>query len=183
MILGKIVGKTTTKNFSFKIDTSANKFQYIQVMHKEYGYILAQIIEIERNIDEIAHCIIIGYKKDNKIQLPRSPLHQDTEVLNAENNLIKDVFNTRKPRTREEINAAVIEAGVRRVRPCLMTTATTILALIPVLTSTGRGADIMIPMAIPTFGGMFFQVGSLLIVPVLYASIAGAKNKWRDIVS
>jgi copper/silver efflux system protein len=96
---------------------------------------------------------------------------------------IKDAFNTRKPRTREEINAAVIEAGVRRVRPCLMTTATTILALIPVLTSTGRGADIMIPMAIPTFGGMFFQVGSLLIVPVLYASISNAKNRWRDIVS
>jgi copper/silver efflux system protein len=48
----------------------------------------------------------------------------------------------------------VVEAGQRRVRPCLMTTATTILALLPVLTSTGRGSDIMVPMAIPTFGGM-----------------------------
>lgn len=93
MILGKVVGKTTTKKFSFKIESKAQKFQYIQIMHKEYGYILCQIIEIERNVDEIANCIIIGYKKDNKILLPRSPFHQETEVLNAENSFIKDVLN------------------------------------------------------------------------------------------
>jgi Cu(I)/Ag(I) efflux system membrane protein CusA/SilA len=52
-----------------------------------------------------------------------------------------------------------------------MTTATTALALIPVLTSTGRGADIMVPMAIPSFGGMMIVVLTLFIVPVLYSSI------------
>jgi Cu(I)/Ag(I) efflux system membrane protein CusA/SilA len=50
----------------------------------------------------------------------------------------------------------------------MMTTATTILALLPILTSTGRGADIMIPMAIPSFGGMFLQIITIFVVPVLY---------------
>ena len=62
-------------------------------------------------------------------------------------------------------------ASLRRVRPCLMTTATTVLALIPVLTSTGRGSDIMVPMAIPTFGGMSLEVVTMLVVPVLYCGI------------
>jgi len=49
-----------------------------------------------------------------------------------------------------------------------MTTATTLLALLPILTSTGRGSDIMIPMAIPSFGGMLVALISLLVVPVLF---------------
>jgi Cu(I)/Ag(I) efflux system membrane protein CusA/SilA len=49
-----------------------------------------------------------------------------------------------------------------------MTSATTILALVPVLTSTGRGADIMVPMAIPSFGGMLVVVITVFVVPVLY---------------
>ena len=53
-----------------------------------------------------------------------------------------------------------------------MTVATTILALIPVLTSTGRGSDIMVPMAIPSFGGMTFVVLTTFTVPVLYAAVA-----------
>lgn len=93
MILGKITGKTTTKKFSFKIDTKAQKFQYIQVMHNDYGYVLCQIIEIEREKEEIAECIIIGFKKEKKVQLPRSPFQQGIEVLDAEDNLIKDVLN------------------------------------------------------------------------------------------
>ena len=56
-----------------------------------------------------------------------------------------------------------------------MTTATTILALIPVLTSRGRGSDIMIPMAIPAFGGMLFEVVTMLVVPVLYCWIKELK--------
>ena len=58
---------------------------------------------------------------------------------------------------------------MRRVRPCLMTTGTTLLALMPILTSPGKGSEIMIPMAIPIFGGMLIQVLSLLLVPLLYA--------------
>jgi len=64
-----------------------------------------------------------------------------------------------------------MEASLKRVRPCLMTTATTLLALLPVLTSTGRGSDIMLPMAIPSFGGMAFEVMTMLVVPVLFCAI------------
>ncbi len=96
MMLGKIVGKTTTKKFSFKIDSKAQKFQYIQVMHNDYGYILGQILEIERDQEEIAHCSIIGFRKEGKIQLPRSPMHQGTEVLNAEDDFIRDVLSIKQ---------------------------------------------------------------------------------------
>lgn len=72
---------------------------------------------------------------------------------------------------------ATVTAGMRRVRPCLMTTATTLLALIPVLTSTGRGSDIMVPMAIPSFGGMTIEILTMLVVPVLYCSVMEWKLK------
>ena len=72
---------------------------------------------------------------------------------------------------------ATVKAGMRRVRPCLMTTATTLLALIPVLTSTGRGSDIMVPMAIPSFGGMTIEILTMLVVPVLYCSVMEWKLK------
>lgn len=62
----------------------------------------------------------------------------------------------------------MLEAGEKRIRPCLMTTATTLLALLPILTSTGRGSDIMIPMAIPSFGGMLIALITLFVVPVLF---------------
>jgi Cu(I)/Ag(I) efflux system membrane protein CusA/SilA len=75
------------------------------------------------------------------------------------------------------IRKAVLEAGIRRVRPCLMTSATTILALLPVMTATGRGADIMIPMAIPIIGGMSLVLISMFIVPVLYCLVEEIKLK------
>ncbi|HGY91594.1 MAG TPA: efflux RND transporter permease subunit [Planctomycetes bacterium] len=80
-------------------------------------------------------------------------------------------FDEAKPKTRDEVRAAVMHAGCRRVRPCLMTTATTILALLPVLTSSGRGADIMVPMAIPSFGGMTVELLTMFVVPVLFSLI------------
>ncbi|MGF1585185.1 MAG: efflux RND transporter permease subunit [Bacteroidales bacterium] len=90
---------------------------------------------------------------------------------------LKQSFERLKPESVKEIREAVLEAGLKRVRPCLMTTATTLLALLPILTSTGRGADIMIPMAIPSFGGMTVALITLLIVPVLYSMVAEYKSK------
>ncbi len=84
---------------------------------------------------------------------------------------LKQSFQGKTPASIEETRQLVIKAGMRRIRPCLMTTATTILALIPVLTSTGRGADIMVPMAIPSFGGMTIEILTMLVVPVLYCWI------------
>ena len=82
---------------------------------------------------------------------------------------LTQTFDRNTPKTKQEVRASVVEAGTKRIRPCLMTTATTILALLPVLTSTGRGSDIMIPMAIPSFGGMLIALITLFVVPVLYS--------------
>ncbi len=88
---------------------------------------------------------------------------------------LDQTFDREKPRTTKEIREATIIASVRRIRPCLMTTATTLLALIPVLTSKGRGADIMVPMAIPSFGGMTVVIVTVFVVPVLYSAI----EEWK----
>jgi Cu(I)/Ag(I) efflux system membrane protein CusA/SilA len=90
---------------------------------------------------------------------------------------LKQSFKEKRPSSVAEIREAALFAGERRVRPCLMTTATTILALLPVLTSTGRGADIMVPMAIPTFGGMVIEFLTMFVVPVLYCAIQEMKLK------
>ena len=88
---------------------------------------------------------------------------------------IHQVFEEKNPQTIPEVRDAVVEAGKMRVRPAVMTAATTIIALLPVLTSTGKGSDIMIPMAIPTFGGMTIQIMTMFVVPVLQAY-------WRETV-
>lgn len=86
---------------------------------------------------------------------------------------LKDNFKDKEMKSVEEIRSLTLEAGKRRVRPCLMTTATTLIALIPILTSTGRGSDIMLPMAIPAFGGMLIAIITIFVVPVLY-------SLWRE---
>ena len=86
---------------------------------------------------------------------------------------LMQVFRKNKPGNVLEVRASVVDAGSKRVRPAMMTAATTIIALIPVLTSTGKGSDIMVPMAIPLFGGMIIQVMTMFVVPVLY-------SMWRE---
>ncbi|MCB1163874.1 MAG: efflux RND transporter permease subunit [Candidatus Krumholzibacteriia bacterium] len=90
---------------------------------------------------------------------------------------IGQVFERDRPTSREAVRAAVLAGAQRRIRPALMTAGTTILALVPVLTSTGRGADIMVPMAIPSFGGMVAVLLSVFTVPVLYSMIAELRLK------
>jgi len=97
---------------------------------------------------------------------------------------IHQVFEEKKPDTIEGVRAAVLEAGKKRVRPAMMTAAVAIIALLPVLTSTGKGADVMIPMAIPTFGGMTIQIMTMFVVPVLQSfwreTVINNKNKKID---
>ncbi|MWW26453.1 efflux RND transporter permease subunit [Algibacter lectus] len=85
---------------------------------------------------------------------------------------LTQTFDREKPADKKSIRAAALHGAEKRIRPCLMTTVTTILALLPVLTSTGKGSDIMIPMAIPIFGGMVIDITSYFIIPVLYS--------WRE---
>jgi Cu(I)/Ag(I) efflux system membrane protein CusA/SilA len=93
---------------------------------------------------------------------------------------LRQKFDELKPTTIAEMRQAALEAGQRRVRPCLMTTATTLLALLPVLTSTGRGSDLMVPMAIPIFGGMLIELLTMFVVPVLFCltkELRSSKNQ------
>jgi Cu(I)/Ag(I) efflux system membrane protein CusA/SilA len=92
---------------------------------------------------------------------------------------LKQIFERNKPESIQSIREGVLEAGQKRIRPTLMTTATTLLALLPILSSAGRGSDVMIPMAIPAFGGMSIQIITLFVVPVLYAQWREAKLKKR----
>jgi len=94
---------------------------------------------------------------------------------------LDQTFAEKKRRTQREIRQATIDAAYRRVRPAMMTTATTILALLPVLTSTGRGSDIMVPMAIPSVGGMAVEILTVLVVPVLYCGVQEIRAKRRSI--
>ena len=86
---------------------------------------------------------------------------------------IHQVFEDKKPGTVHDVREAVILAGKKRVRPAIMTTAVAVIALLPVLSSTGKGADIMVPMAIPMFGGMVIQVMTVFVVPLFQAM-------WRE---
>ena len=86
---------------------------------------------------------------------------------------IHQVFGEMKPKTVHDVREAVVMAGKKRVRPAMMTTAVAVIALLPVLSSTGKGADIMVPMAIPMFGGMVIQVMTVFVVPLFQAM-------WRE---
>jgi len=85
---------------------------------------------------------------------------------------LEDLFKKKAPKTIEGIRSLVIEGGLLRVRPAMMTTATTIIALMPVMLSTGTGSEIMKPMASPTVGGLVTAtLSNLILVPVLYCWI------------
>jgi Cu(I)/Ag(I) efflux system membrane protein CusA/SilA len=88
---------------------------------------------------------------------------------------IRESLRANPTRTITQLREAIIEAGSRRIRPCLMTSATTILALLPIFTSTGKGSEIMAPLAIPVFGGMLVVLISNFVVPTLYS----AMEEWK----
>jgi Cu(I)/Ag(I) efflux system membrane protein CusA/SilA len=90
---------------------------------------------------------------------------------------LKQRIDEDHPDSVQAVRQASLAAAARRIRPCMMTSATTILALLPVLTSTGRGADVMVPMAIPSFGGMAMVFVSGFVVPVLFCAVEEFKLK------
>jgi len=72
--------------------------------------------------------------------------------------------------THEDVEAAVIEGAVQRLRPKLMTVAVVVLSLAPILWETGIGADVMKPIAAPIVGGMITStIHVLILVPVFFA--------------
>jgi Cu(I)/Ag(I) efflux system membrane protein CusA/SilA len=88
---------------------------------------------------------------------------------------MEQLFARQPMRTVEDLRNATVEAGSRRIRPCLMTAFTTFAALLPVMLATGRGSDVARAMALPVFSGMFIELVSLFVVPVLYCGYMEAK--------
>jgi Cu(I)/Ag(I) efflux system membrane protein CusA/SilA len=95
---------------------------------------------------------------------------------------IKQRLERRTISTVAELRNEIYQAGLKRIRPCMMTTITTLVALLPVLFATGRGADVARAMALPVFGGMLIEPFSSFIVPTLYCAYMEFKLRagWRD---
>jgi Cu(I)/Ag(I) efflux system membrane protein CusA/SilA len=100
---------------------------------------------------------------------------------------MRDTLKRRTIHSVDDIRNAIYEAGLKRIRPCMMTTITTLVALVPVLMSTGRGADVARAMALPIFGGMLIEPFTTFIVPTLYCAYVELKMRaglhdeyWQD---
>jgi Cu(I)/Ag(I) efflux system membrane protein CusA/SilA len=100
----------------------------------------------------------------------------DNGVITA--TYLDQTFRKRKISSIEDAREATVLACLKRIRPCLMTVATTIIALMPILLSTGRGSDVMKPMAIPTVGGMTVALITIFIVPCCYCGLMELKLRW-----
>ena len=91
---------------------------------------------------------------------------------------LEGLFDKRTFASIQEIRETVVEAGLKRVRPGLMTISTTIFGLLPIFWATGRGSDIMQPMAIPSVGGMVVSVlVTIYIAPCLFCAVE--EWKWK----
>ncbi len=78
-------------------------------------------------------------------------------------------YDEMKPRNREELRAAIYHGAVKRVRPKVMTVACAFFGLVPIMWSTGAGADVMKRIAAPMIGGLFTSfLMELLVYPSIY---------------
>lgn len=84
---------------------------------------------------------------------------------------LADKFREKTPRSVGEVREMVIDGAMKRVRPLLMTTATTVIGLFPIFLIQGRGSDVMQPMAIPSVGGMAVQLITFLLAPCLFCLV------------
>ncbi len=98
MLLGKIIGKSGTNQFSFLVEANAKKFMYIRAMHKEGFNILAQIIDIEKEKEETrAKCNVLGYRdKAGILRNLRTPLEPGASVEYADDDFVKSVLDLKE---------------------------------------------------------------------------------------
>ena len=96
---------------------------------------------------------------------------------------LQEAIKKHKPKDWDGLKECILEAGSRRIRPLVMTTTTTVVALIPIMWSTSTGSEVMKPMAIPTLGGMLVELVTLFIVPVVYSYFEQRKIENENLVS
>jgi Cu(I)/Ag(I) efflux system membrane protein CusA/SilA len=93
----------------------------------------------------------------------------DTSVVIL--SFLEDRYKSTPPPDVPALREMVVDATLTRIRPLLMTTATTVVGLMPVFLTHGRGSDVMQPMAIPSVGGMSVQLITFLTAPCLYCLV------------
>ncbi len=93
---------------------------------------------------------------------------------------LENNFREKPPQTVDDVRNLVVEAGLKRIRPCLMTSVTTILGLAPIFLHAGRGSDVMQPMAIPSIGGMSVALITLFVIPCCYCLVKEWQLKRRQ---
>jgi Cu(I)/Ag(I) efflux system membrane protein CusA/SilA len=98
----------------------------------------------------------------------------DSVVLST---YLENIFDHQEPQSVAAIRDAVVQAGLKRIRANLMTICTTVFGLLPVFWATGRGSDVMKPIALPSLGGMAASVVTMFIVPCLFCAIE--EWKWK----
>ncbi len=80
-------------------------------------------------------------------------------------------------RSGSNLNDAIVAAGSSRIRPIIMTSATTILALLPLTFGFGEGASLRAPMAVAVIGGLVSSTFlTLIVIPSVYHLLAGHKE-------
>jgi copper/silver efflux system protein len=98
----------------------------------------------------------------------------DSVVLST---YLENIFDHQEMQSISEIRDAVVQGGLKRIRANLMTVCTTVFGLLPVFWATGRGADVMKPIALPSLGGMAVSVVTMFIVPCLFSAVE--ERKWK----
>ncbi|VVB75467.1 DNA double-strand break repair helicase HerA [Candidatus Tiddalikarchaeum anstoanum] len=96
--VGSVFGKINTHNFTFKAEAAIKKFDYIKLYHEEAGFILAQVIELTSEENNItATCEIIGYRDSRGVlKVPNSTVKHNSEIYIADSNFIKNVLGLDK---------------------------------------------------------------------------------------
>ncbi|MGD2152014.1 MAG: efflux RND transporter permease subunit [Gemmatimonadales bacterium] len=91
--------------------------------------------------------------------------------------IIKVDFINQFRREGHKLREAILEAGRVRLRPIIMTTATTVLGLTPLALGIGAGADLRAPLAVAVIGGLISAtLLTLIVVPVIYASLESLRG-------
>ena len=94
--------------------------------------------------------------------------------------VLVDYINLQRREQGKELIEAVLEAGRRRLRPILMTTMTTVLALLPVAVGVGEGSELQAPLGRVVVGGLLTStLITLIFVPALYVSLERLRERWR----
>jgi HAE1 family hydrophobic/amphiphilic exporter-1 len=86
-----------------------------------------------------------------------------------------DAVNQRR-RAGDPLEESLVDAGLTRLRPILMTSATTIFGLLPMALGLGEGAELRAPLAVTVIGGLTVATAlTLIVIPVVYSLLAGGK--------